>query len=133
MAAPRRSSYLPTLDGWRAIAILLVMSDHVKALQPGRSSPAYVPGLGRFGVEIFFAISGLLICSRLLDEEEKTGKIGLKPFYIRRFFRIQPAALLYLLAVLVLTSFTACPPSPPGWSPHFCWSATLSASPTRTP
>ena len=41
------------------------------------------------GVELFFAISGVLITSRILEEERVRGSFNLKGFYIRRFFRIQ--------------------------------------------
>jgi peptidoglycan/LPS O-acetylase OafA/YrhL len=60
---------------------------------------------GGMGVDVFFALSGLLICTRLLAEERSTQSISLRKFYIRRLFRIQPAALLYLssIALLMLT------------------------------
>jgi len=57
---------------------------------------------GDFGVEIFFALSGLLITSRMLDEEQKTGSMDLYTFYVRRVFRILPASLTFLLVVFVL-------------------------------
>jgi peptidoglycan/LPS O-acetylase OafA/YrhL len=57
---------------------------------------------GSYGVDVFFAISGILICSRLLAEERIEGRINLKHFYVRRFFRILPPAVLYLLALAVL-------------------------------
>jgi peptidoglycan/LPS O-acetylase OafA/YrhL len=47
-------------------------------------------------------LSGLLITRRLLDEEAMTGRLHLKGFYIRRFMRIQPVALLYLAVVALL-------------------------------
>ena len=46
---------------------------------------------GTFGVDLFFGISGLLICGRLLDENEKTGGISLRSFYIRRVIQDSPA------------------------------------------
>lgn len=106
----KRSSYLPTLDGWRAIAILLVMLDHSSTMSLGPFSTNRFHGMGGFGVQIFFAISGVLICSRLLDEEEKTGALQIRSFYIRRLFRIQPAALAYLGFILILTLFHRLPP-----------------------
>ena len=60
---------------------------------------------GGYGVALFFALSGLLICSRLLQEEAVRGRIDLKGFYIRRFCRIQPAALVYLVTVAILSLF----------------------------
>lgn len=51
---------------------------------------------------LFFAISGILIPWRILEEEALTGRFHLKLFYIRRFFRIQPAAWAYLAVIAAL-------------------------------
>jgi peptidoglycan/LPS O-acetylase OafA/YrhL len=79
------SSYIPTLDGWRAIAIGLVIVCH--------SFPDRLPyplgASGAFGVAIFFAISGYLITTRMIGQT-------LSEFYIRRAFRILPPALVFL-------------------------------------
>ena len=90
-AAKLRRGYLPTLDGWRCLAILAVLIDHGTLGFPTlqRYSPVR---LGPNGVSLFFAISGFLICSRLLEEFEQAGGISLKGFYIRRACRILPAA-----------------------------------------
>lgn len=48
------------------------------------------------GVDIFFAVSGLLITTQLLQDSD------LKRFYIRRAFRILPPVFLYLGAVFAL-------------------------------
>jgi len=110
--------YRPTLDGWRAIAILLVIFAHggSELFYPGgrfASSALYSLSLhGVFGVDLFFGISGLLICGRLLDEREKTGGISLAGFYIRRVFRILPPAFAYLAIVglLAIAGFIAISP-----------------------
>jgi peptidoglycan/LPS O-acetylase OafA/YrhL len=95
-AARQRGGYLPTLDGWRAIAIAGVLVDHWTA-SFFRGSPWYsFLRTGPNGVSLFFAISGFLICSRLLEEEQGFGRISLKGFYIRRACRILPAAFTYL-------------------------------------
>ncbi len=60
----------------------------------------YVGGLypgGRFGVDIFFVLSGFLITGLLLSEHAKTGVISLKNFYIRRALRLLPALVLLLV------------------------------------
>ncbi len=98
-----RATYIPTLDGWRAIAILAVIFHH--ATLP--LIPAH-PWLrfgdqGAAGVDVFFALSGFLICSRLLQENREHGRINLKAFYARRAFRILPPYLTYL-ATLALMS-----------------------------
>jgi len=94
--------YLPTLDGWRAVAILAVIFFHDKVHAVGRFSLKAFHDDGHYGVDLFFAISGILICTRLLEEERLKGAIDLRGFYIRRVFRIQPAAWTYLAAIGLL-------------------------------
>jgi peptidoglycan/LPS O-acetylase OafA/YrhL len=99
--------YLPTLDGWRSIAIAMVVSSHCLTTASARDGGGGVINLltfrlGTFGVMLFFAISGFLICTRLLVEQEATGSISLRSFYIRRVFRILPPAYAYLVAVVAL-------------------------------
>lgn len=103
-----RRGYLPTLDGWRAIAVSFVIARHylmgrqcVASVAPKWCGAATV--LGIKGVALFFAISGFLICSRLLEERHVRGTISLRAFYIRRGFRILPPALSYLLVIGLLT------------------------------
>jgi peptidoglycan/LPS O-acetylase OafA/YrhL len=116
--ALKQSTYIPTLDGWRALSIGLVILHHS---QVRYTVPILGPLLqilanfGEVGVELFFAISGLLICSRLLDEESRSGRISVKGFYTRRFFRILPAAIFYLLVVATLAVFHVIPLFPLDW------------------
>lgn len=107
-SAPWRSDYFPILDGWRAVAIIGVLVCH--CCEPIFHSGGLYPNPvlsritrhGAFGVDIFFGISGFLICSRLLHELHSKGEISLVNFYIRRAFRILPPYLTYLLVVGVL-------------------------------
>jgi peptidoglycan/LPS O-acetylase OafA/YrhL len=94
--------YLPTLDGWRTLAILSVMLCHDSIHHLGPLSTSWFYWHGNLGVDIFFAISGVLICSRLLTEEETSGRISLRSFYLRRAFRILPAAAVFLSTLLIL-------------------------------
>ncbi|HWY11742.1 MAG TPA: acyltransferase [Bacteroidia bacterium] len=59
------------------------------------------------GVDIFFIISGFLLTYLLLVEKEKTGKVDVLKFYIRRAFRIWPLYFLMLLIAPLLTYFFA--------------------------
>lgn len=98
---------IPSLDGWRAIAILGVIACHSTGfLFP---HPEQKTGFlylifyfGTYGVDLFFGISGFLICSRLIDSERARGKVNFTHFYIRRFFRILPPYLLYLAFIALL-------------------------------
>lgn len=95
------SGYIPTLDGWRAVAILWVMLYHSPGIMSFRWLDEFAK-VGHFGVDIFFGLSGFLICSRLLDEWDRTGRISLLGFYRRRIFRILPPFWAYLFAVGIL-------------------------------
>jgi peptidoglycan/LPS O-acetylase OafA/YrhL len=59
---------------------------------------------GWHGVTIFFVLSGFLITTLALREEEHRGRLNLRAFYIRRCFRLFPAyyAVLALYCVLIL-------------------------------
>src|SRR5450631_1645566 len=111
-------TYVPTLDGWRALSITLVVLHHS---QIQLSIPIFGPliqflaHVGEVGVELFFAISGVLICSRLLDEESRGGQISVKGFYLRRVFRILPAAFFYLLVIAILAALHVIPVFPMDW------------------
>src|SRR5512141_1532304 len=95
-----RPDYLPTLDGWRAIAVAAVIWHHSVLWN---RQVLDTRALGTLGVDLFFAISGLLITYRMLEERDRTGDIGLRSFYIRRASRILPAAILFLAVVSLLS------------------------------
>jgi peptidoglycan/LPS O-acetylase OafA/YrhL len=84
--------YLPTLDGWRAVAIVAVLCCHA-----GWPTAALAP-YGAMGVSVFFALSGFLITRRLMEGR----RIHLADFYRRRAFRILPPIVVYLAVVSVL-------------------------------
>jgi peptidoglycan/LPS O-acetylase OafA/YrhL len=103
--------YIPTLNGWRAIAVLLVIGAHsYTMLRNGGTTfgnfVALVLSHAGIGVDIFFAISGFLICTLLLREKEEDGSTDLTGFYIRRCFRILPPMWVYLLIVGVLSAIS---------------------------
>lgn len=83
-------SYMPALDGVRAVAVVAVLLYHGQVdWQRG----------GFIGVDLFFVLSGFLITSLLLSEWEATGRIDLKAFWLRRARRLFPALVLVLFAV----------------------------------
>src|SRR6202012_6060119 len=53
-------------------------------------------------VFIFFVISGFLITSLLLHEQEKRGTINMRSFYFRRAMRILPPIYFYIAILLLL-------------------------------
>lgn len=100
-----KGDYIPTLDGWRAVAILSVIFCHAGALLFGPtgvwpSAAGFgVAAHGIIGVDVFFALSGFLITSKLVSEINRTSRIDLAAFYRRRFFRILPAYMTYLVVL----------------------------------
>lgn len=73
----------PALDGLRAVAAILVIMFHYGGRQWGWIS-------GWIGVHIFFVLSGFLITTLALREEDRSGRVSLRDFYLRRAFRILP-------------------------------------------
>jgi peptidoglycan/LPS O-acetylase OafA/YrhL len=86
-----RTAYRPEIDGLRALAVLAVCLYHI--------DPDLLPG-GFVGVDVFFAISGYLIASQVL-EESKSKTLTLTRFYQRRIARIGPALITMAVATLV--------------------------------
>jgi len=91
---------IPSLDGLRAISISLVVLSHL--IKWKHVSLGLLEGYGALGVHIFFVLSGYLITNLLLREHERTSTISLREFYVRRAFRIFPAAFVFLAIVTVL-------------------------------
>ena len=94
---------IPSLDGLRAMAVIVVILAHSGWYLPAsvRQNSVFrsVVGNGYHGVAVFFVISGYLITTLLLREFGKTGTVSLKRFYFRRTMRIFPA-FYFLLAVM---------------------------------
>jgi peptidoglycan/LPS O-acetylase OafA/YrhL len=87
--------YFGPLDGLRAVSILLVITAHA-------TDPMFSRLHGAVGVTVFFVISGYLITTLLLREEERKGHARIGAFYIRRAFRILPLYYLTLAGYVVL-------------------------------
>lgn len=102
----KKIGYIKTLDGWRAIAITIVILAHARDSLTAYFGPNILfdtlSEQGLFGVRIFFALSGFLITLRIIEEVEDRGKLSLKGFYIRRFFRILPPLFLFCFFTAVL-------------------------------
>jgi peptidoglycan/LPS O-acetylase OafA/YrhL len=89
----KQSQVIPSLDGFRAISVLIVVVAH--------AGIEAVPG--GLGVTVFFFLSGYLISTLMLDEYEKTGRIDIPKFYARRVFRLMPPLLITLAIACALT------------------------------
>ena len=89
------ASYLPAIDGFRALAVLAVIVFHSDFLD-------VLPG-GFTGVDMFFVISGYVISQSLSKRCDWGFSAYLWEFYRRRFLRILPA-LLVVLSISFLVS-----------------------------
>ncbi len=91
---------IPSLDGLRAISISLVILGHLVKWK--HVSLDVVGNYGSLGVFVFFVLSGFLITNLLLREYERSATVDLRDFYIRRAFRIFPAAFVFLAVVVAI-------------------------------
>ena len=85
--------YIPALDGWRGLAVLLVLLWHLWP-RNGEPTPWFV-SFGWTGVDLFFVLSGFLISRILLAAKAQPNYF--RNFYARRCLRIFP---LYYATVL---------------------------------
>jgi peptidoglycan/LPS O-acetylase OafA/YrhL len=109
---------IASLDGWRALAIILVLGDHsVYAAGFPEQGFNWILKIfhGDLGVRIFFVLSGFLISLLLLREVGRTGRLNLREFYIRRIFRIFPVYFTYLGVLGILCLVGLCAESTSSW------------------
>ncbi len=75
----------PPLTGIRAIGVSLVLIFH--------SNFQTLPG-SWVALGVFFVLSGFLITAMLAGEQQKTGRISLRNFYMRRAVRLLPPLII---------------------------------------
>ena len=100
-----RLGYRAELDGFRAVAILMVVFQHLRMFPEFLQETPFYPGGGFLGVNLFFVLSGFLITVLLHQEYARWGKVNLKHFYGRRILRLYPA-LLVLIVVIALGAWS---------------------------
>jgi peptidoglycan/LPS O-acetylase OafA/YrhL len=97
-----------SLDGIRAIAVLMVLLSHCLPsmhLPISGNKYNFLECSGKLGVSMFFVLSGYLITKLLVFERKVNGSISLKDFYLRRIFRIFPVFYLNILVIILLKCF----------------------------
>lgn len=94
----RKSRYIPSIDGLRAIAVVAVILYHLNI--------SWIPG-GFLGVDLFFCISGYVITRQLLDSVAAKGGLDLREFYLARTRRLLPALLFMLVGASIIIALWA--------------------------
>jgi len=103
-----RARFIPALEGWRGIAILLVLYWH---LWPSSdATPRWFASFGWVGVDLFFVLSGFLITRILLASHGQPHYF--RNFYARRTLRIFPLYYVTLFAVYIAWPVLNAYPSP---------------------
>jgi peptidoglycan/LPS O-acetylase OafA/YrhL len=97
-----KHSYVPGIDGLRAVSVLSVMIYHLKA--------SFLRG-GFVGVDVFFVISGFVVTLSIYGRHFRSIGELLAYFYARRLVRIAPA----LIVMLVITSVATIAVVPAQW------------------
>ncbi len=98
--------HIPSLNGLRAISILIVIFSHVNIANFSGALAQKTRFLdGQFGVTVFFIISGFLITTLLMKEEERTGMVSLRNFYFKRALRILPVFFILLAVYGLMQAF----------------------------
>jgi len=95
MSIKPKKRYIPGINGFKAIAALMVVLYHMKF--------SFAKG-GLLGVTIFFVTSGFLITRNLLAEAKKTGKVDFPEFWKRRIRRLLPAVICLITVTVILTA-----------------------------
>jgi peptidoglycan/LPS O-acetylase OafA/YrhL len=117
-------NYIPSLNGLRALSILMVISAHVNGWSLQQRIDPKFPFFffnGTLGVNIFFVISGFLITTLLVEEEKLTGNISMKKFYARRMLRIFPAFYFLLFVYFILECTGLIYIHPNSWATSFTY------------
>lgn len=107
-------SRLPGLDLLRAVAIVLVIYSHAQMLGVV-SSDDVVARFGWMGVDLFFALSGFLICGQLFRAIAQGHPADPGGFYMRRLLRTLPAYLVVVLLYFAVPGWREFSPIQPLW------------------
>ncbi len=94
--APRGLGRQPAFDGLRGVAWLVVFVAHANVIHDF--------AFGQVAMFVFFALSGFLITSLLVQEHAATGRVSLRNFFARRALRLLPALWLFLVAWLLVVA-----------------------------
>lgn len=108
----KAKTFIPEIQGLRAIAVISVVLFHVKL--------PFISG-GFVGVDVFFVISGFVI-TLIIKRELSNKQFSMQNFFVRRLWRIFPT----LLITVSFTTFIFLPFLPPSVDENFLRSSIAS-------
>jgi len=107
--------YLPEIDGIRFLAITLVILFHTHGYFIGKSTMIFADDLHNYnwfntflengdrGVELFFVLSGFILCLPFAHQYINSGKkISLKKYFLRRVTRLEPPYFIAMTLFFVM-------------------------------
>jgi peptidoglycan/LPS O-acetylase OafA/YrhL len=102
--------FLPEVDGLRFVAIGAVVLFHVSAYLVATTAPAAegdpaarLAGIGHYGVQVFFLVSGLVLALPFAAARLAGGPpVSLRAYFLRRLTRLEPPYLIALVAGTLL-------------------------------
>lgn len=133
--------YFPEIDGIRFLAIILVILFHTHGYFYGKTLGLFSDDRTQYfwtnaffengdrGVELFFVLSGFILCLPFAHHYINNGKkVSLKKYYLRRLTRLEPPYILVMTALFIIHIALRIPtpvanPPLPGWTAS--WLASL--------
>jgi len=103
--------YFPEIDGIRFLAIIMVILFHIHGYFVEKSGNTFMdagnyPLLdsilqgGHNGVQLFFVLSGFILCLPFAQQYINHGKkVNLKKYYLRRVTRLEPPYFIAMIAL----------------------------------
>lgn len=100
----KKITHLPNLDLIRSVAISMVLILHISE-NFNLSEICFFTKIGKYGVELFFVLSGFLVGSLFFNEYTKNGKVNIKNFILRRISRTLPPYYIVLIPAFLSAHF----------------------------
>jgi len=108
-------AYLPEIDGLRFLAISMVVLFHINGYFSAKTAIKFTDGAaqhpiidlllrnGNRGVELFFVLSGFILCLPFARQYLQQGlQVSLKTYYLRRITRLEPPFIIAITAILIM-------------------------------
>ncbi len=123
--------YLPEIDGIRFLAIVLVVLFHTHGYFVAKTTLKFADDISAYhllntflenggrGVELFFVLSGFILCLPFAHQYINNGKkVRLGKYYLRRVTRLEPPYIIAMTAILLIHLATNLTPASviiPSW------------------